>query len=196
MLFKNVAEPHLKFLLCDAERRQVLTELVQVHTVELPKYNFQRADLPAAEDLTQWAFFLSRAAGLEAEDLRQLLPDPEFAKATGVVEMIAKTPEERMRYEARLKAERDHHAQLVDAEERGIERGIAQGEARGIAQGEARGIAIGVEEGRKLAISEEIQRFQAALEEPITPREELASRDLTALEQLHNQLFARIAARL
>jgi hypothetical protein len=63
--------------------------------------------------------------------------------------MIAKTPEERMRYEARLKAERDHHAQLLDAEQRG--------EARG------------EERGRKNSYVEEIRNFQALLKEPLTP---------------------------
>jgi predicted transposase/invertase (TIGR01784 family) len=159
VLFPSVAEPHLKFLLCDAERNQVLTELVQVHTVELPKYNFSEAGLSEADDLSQ------------AADLKRLLPDPEFAKATGVVEMIAKTPEERMRYEARLKAERDHHQQLLDAEERG--------EAR----------------GRKNTLAEEIQRLQAVLVVAVTPLEELIAQDLAPLEQLHDELFARILAR-
>jgi hypothetical protein len=85
--------------------------------------------------------------------------------------MIAKTPEERMRYEARLKAERDHHQQLLDAEERG--------EAR----------------GRKNTLAEEIQRLQAVLVVAVTPLEELIAQDLAPLEQLHDELFARILAR-
>jgi predicted transposase/invertase (TIGR01784 family) len=195
VLFANVAEPHLKFLLCDAERNQVLTELVQVHTVELPKYNFSEAGLSEADDLSQWAYFLSRAADLEAEDLKRLLPDPEFAKATGVVEMIAKTPEERMRYEARLKAERDHHQQLLDAEERGEARGEARGEQRGVAIGEQRGVAIGEERGRKNTLAEDIRSYQALLKEPLTPSEELATWELAALQALRDELFARIGAR-
>jgi hypothetical protein len=101
--------------------------------------------------------------------------------------MIAKTPEERMRYEARVKAERDHRAQLLDAEERGE----ARGEERGIAIGEERG----EERGRKNALTEDIRSLQALLKEPVTPHEELASWELPALQELRNELFARIGAR-
>jgi hypothetical protein len=44
------------------------------------------------------------------------LPDPVFAEATGVLEMIARNPEERQLYEVRLKAERDEWARIAQAE--------------------------------------------------------------------------------
>jgi predicted transposase/invertase (TIGR01784 family) len=174
--FRGVREPHLRFLLCDARHRQILTDLLQVHTIELPKYNFGKVGLPEADDLSQWAFFLSRAAKLEADELKRLLPEPEFIKATGVVEMIAKTPEERMRYESRLKAERDVRAYIQDAEEIGE--------------------AIGLEKGQKQMLIQQIQIFEQLLQEPVTPLEELAANEVAALQKRHDELLARIAARL
>jgi hypothetical protein len=46
-------------------------------------------------------FFLREIAGVEAAEIRQLLPHPALQKATGIVEMIPQTPEERRQYEAR-----------------------------------------------------------------------------------------------
>ncbi|WP_146514776.1 hypothetical protein [Rubripirellula amarantea] len=58
------------------------------------------------------------------------LPDPIFEEATGVLEMIAKNPEERQHYEDRLKAERDEWARTAQAKLEGIEEGQRNERAR------------------------------------------------------------------
>ncbi|MCO8120161.1 Rpn family recombination-promoting nuclease/putative transposase [Stieleria sp. TO1_6] len=69
------------------------------------------------------------------DELRRLLPDPVFTEAIGVLEMIARNPEEKRYYESRLKMQRDEQARLEAAEARGEERGEARGEERGKAIG-------------------------------------------------------------
>ena len=78
----------------------------------------------------EWAYFFRCASNLTAEELNQRLADPVFAEATGVLEMIAKSPEERRYYEARLKMQRDEQARLEAAEARGKARGEAIGRVR------------------------------------------------------------------
>ena len=73
-------------------------------------------------------YFFRRAASLTREELLQRLPDPIFAEAVGVLEMIAKNPEERQVYDDRLKAERDERARTEQARLEGIEQGIEQGQ--------------------------------------------------------------------
>ena len=62
------------------------------------------------------AIFFRKAATLTADELALRLPDPVFAEARGVLQMIAKNPEERQMYEDRLKAERDEWARTAQAE--------------------------------------------------------------------------------
>ena len=62
-----------------------------------------------------------RSDGLHT--VRARLPDPIFAEAAGVLEMIARTPEERDLYEARLKLQRDEQSRIEAAEARGEAKG-------------------------------------------------------------------------
>jgi flagellar biosynthesis/type III secretory pathway protein FliH len=68
---------------------------------------------------------------LTPEEIRQRLPDPVFLEATGVLEMIARDPEQRSLYEARLKAERDSRANLDYASREGREQGREEGREEG-----------------------------------------------------------------
>lgn len=163
-MFTGTPEPHLRFVLCDEQRRVTLTDQLQVHTVELTKYNFEREQLAASDDLTRWSFFLRESPGLEASDLRLLLPQPAFVKATGIIEMIAHTPEERQRYEARRKAERDENWRLRIAEDR----------------------------GQKLNQSQTVQKLQQALKLPVSSEADLLKMDVAELNRLGDELIARL----
>ena len=105
-----------------------LTDCLQVHIFELPKYVIPSDNEPITDPVEAWLYFFRRAASLTREELLQRLPDPIFAEAVGVLEMIAKTPEERQVYDDRLKAERDEWARTEQARLEGIEQGIEQGQ--------------------------------------------------------------------
>lgn len=133
ILFHELPDLHLDFRL----RTQAgvgLTDCLQVHLLELPKYAPPSHNAVITEPLAKWAYFFRRASESTPEELYQRLADPVFAEATGVLEMIAKSPEERRYYEARLKMQRDEQARLEAARDQGI----AEGEARGQAIGRVR----------------------------------------------------------
>jgi predicted transposase/invertase (TIGR01784 family) len=187
-LFLDVAAPHLRFMLSDCEHGIRLTDSLQIHTIELPKYNYEGLSLSAATSLVQWAFFLDRAAGLEAAELRRLLPAREYAKATEVMETIARTPQERQLYESRRRAEMDYRAALDEALEKGREEGREKGREEGREEGER----FGLEKGERLALLDHIRFLQGLLQEPVSPQSELQALDRAALKRLYGELQERL----
>jgi len=83
--------------------------------------------LPRARSVEKWAYFLGHAAQMEVPDIERLFRDPVFGEAGGILEMISKTEEERLRLELRIKALRDLRSNLESAEMRGLEAGLQQG---------------------------------------------------------------------
>ena len=96
-----------------------LTDCLQVHVFELPKYIIPSDNEPIVDPVDQWLYFFRTAANCTPEELAHRLPDPIFDEATGVLEMIARNPEERQHYEDRLKAERDEWARTELAKREG-----------------------------------------------------------------------------
>lgn len=130
ILFHEVPHLHLDFRLRTGAGL-ALTDCLQVHLLELPKYAPPADNGPITDPLEQWTYFFRLASASTAEELSRRLADPVFAEATGILEMIAKTPEERRFYEARLKMQRDEQARLEAARDQGIAEGEARGEAIG-----------------------------------------------------------------
>jgi predicted transposase/invertase (TIGR01784 family) len=163
------------------EHQLVFTDQLEVHLIELPKYRGEAAVLSQARPVEKWAYFLGHAAQLEVPDIERLFRDPVFVEAGGILEMISKTEEERVRYELRMKALRDLRDNLESAELRGLETGRQQGREEGRQEGRLEGT---------------IQTLQELLGEPVTNSDELANRDPKQLEELARTLQTRLRTRL
>ena len=172
ILFRETKSFHTRFQLCSLEHQLVFTDQLEVHLIELPKYRGEAAVLSQARPVEKWAYFLGHAAQMEVPDIERLFRDPVFVEAGGILEMISKTEEERVRYELRMKALRDLRDNLESAEMRGLETGRQQGR----------------EEGR---LEGTIQTLQELLGEPVTNSDELAKRDPKQLEELARTLQTR-----
>jgi predicted transposase/invertase (TIGR01784 family) len=127
VLFPQVCDFHFDFLLRNHKHSLLLTDCLQIHLLELPKYMPPSDNKSINSPIEQWAFFFRRANELSANELIARLPDPVFQEATGILEMIAKDPHQRSLYNERLKMERDQAARLQAA--------TAEGEARGAIRG-------------------------------------------------------------
>ncbi len=68
---------------------------MQIHTIELPKYQRPNNNLLISDPFEMWLYFLCFAPTSTAEELAARLNDEEFHEATEVLEMISKTPEDR-----------------------------------------------------------------------------------------------------
>ncbi|WP_164104132.1 Rpn family recombination-promoting nuclease/putative transposase [Candidatus Laterigemmans baculatus] len=95
-----------------------LTDCLRIHLLELPKYVPPSDNRVITDPVEQWLYFFCRA-------------DESTAEATGVLEMIAKDPEERRLYNERLKMERDERARNLQAREEGRHEGRQEGELVG-----------------------------------------------------------------
>ncbi len=109
------------------DRLQSIDAGIEVHTVELTKYNLSEATIGAATAIEQWAFFFLLADRYEAARLRDLLPGVDFQRAITVIEAIAAKTEDRWMYDQREKAQRDHQWALDSAREEGREEGLEVG---------------------------------------------------------------------
>ena len=180
VMFSQVTDFHTRFRLCSLEHELVLTDQLEVHLLELPKYGGSLADLPQARAMEKWVYFLLHAGELEGAEIVRWFSDAAFIEAGGILEMISKTPEERLRYDMRMKALRDQVTNLEAAK------------LEGIAAGREEGIAAGREEGRWIG---KIQTLQELLGEVVSTSEELGTWELDRLMRWAESLQARLRAR-
>ncbi|RMF43653.1 MAG: hypothetical protein D6753_04600 [Planctomycetota bacterium] len=105
----------------------MLEEMIEVHTVELPRYNLEEGTIRHGSRLEQWGFFLRYAQDYDGPPLRRLLPGIEFDRAIGTIEIIAVQSEDKHMYDARDKAILDFQFAISGARREGLEEGRKEG---------------------------------------------------------------------
>ena len=171
---------HHQFQLVERESGMVLEESIEIHTVELAKYNGSASELRGASVLEQWAYWIKNASDHSVEDLLELLPGLEFLRATGELNAIREITEEKHMYDAREKANLDIQSNLIDAKQEGI------------AIGEQRGIEIGEQRGK---LKGSIQICEGLLGTSVSSDETLNSKSIEELDVMVTQLQKRLRAR-
>ncbi len=178
VIFKDSEVPHHQFRLYDREQSRNLGDMLEVHTVELPKYNLDEATISKASKIEQWAFFLLKADLYEPEELRALLPGVEFDQAITVIEKISQKTEDRMMYNQREKAQRDHQWLMEGAHQDGLEEGREEGR----------------EENRE-ALAGSIVMLQGIAGEPVMDIDALNKLDMVEMNRLCIDLQERLRTR-
>ena len=180
VLFPSVPDLHFDFRMRNGRHDLVLTDDLQVHFLELPKYNRGVRPLTAASPVEKWAHLFRYGSEMTSEEIARLLVEAEFIEAAGVLEMIAQSPQERERYEARLKFERDQIWRIKTAKDEGIQEGVAQG------------IEKGIERGKYLGQIPLLQSLLGLLE---TPSSELALMEPGELSNIASRLQTQLRDR-
>ena len=176
-LYPKLPRLHLDFRLRETSLGLSLTDDLQIHLLQLSQLDVTANNVYNAPLIEQWAYFLRNAEHLTRADVAQMFPDPEFAAAAGVLEMISQTPEERIFYDARVKSQRDEAARMEYALDTGLEQGREQGREEGT--------VIGKLVGR-------ITTIQEFLGMPESSLADMSLSELTALaDQLQCQLRER-----
>lgn len=178
-LFPAQAHLHTDFRLRD-QSGIVLTDDLQVHTLELTKLEMTRDNLINATPIESWAYFLRHAPEMTVEEVRRLFPEPEFAEAAGVLEMISQTPEQLHEYAARMKLRLDDAARIQYARQEGHQ----EGEQKGRLEGEQRGKLLG-----------SIATLQELLSVTTPSADELSGYDLEQLSAVREQLQQQVRNR-
>lgn len=175
-LFRGSRQAHHRFQLVDRESGRELPRGIEVHTVELTKYNLRETTISQASKIEQWAFFLLDADQYDSDQLRELLPDLEFQQAIQVIQEIAAKTEDRAMYDQHEKAQRDYQWAIQGAREEGRERGREEGREEGSLAGKIQLLQQLLGEG-ETSIADLLQRDNSAL--------------LTMLSELQEHLRSR-----
>ena len=133
---------HHHFQLVERATGEVLGDSIEIHMVELSKYNGSEETVTQSSVLEQWCYWIKYSSEHTAEELQALLPRLAFLRATKELDDIQTITEEKAMYDSREKAILDYESSLTDARQ--------EGEAIGIENGEA----IGIEKGRILLLQE------------------------------------------
>ena len=125
--FKQSRKVHSVYQIRESEDQTLLDELLEIHFLDLTK-------LPQ-ENLTtleKWLMFIKT----DSKEVRQMLAqeNPIMTKANTVMDIFYLDEQERKRYEAAWEYESDRLSMISESERKGLERGLAEGEARGSRQ--------------------------------------------------------------
>ena len=161
ILFPELAGPHHRFRLCEESRGILFSDQIELHVLELPKFDKPLPDL--TDDLDKWLFFLRHAATLDINHWPVELANSPWQRAGKELTMLAQTEIEREKYEARRKGQLDYTSDMR-AERR-----------------------IGRAEGRAEAT---IRLLQRILKQPVTTDEALAAMTAVELAELVATLTA------
>lgn len=123
LLFKSRNQAHHRFQLSDRESGEIIEDTIEVHTLELAKYNLDDATIGRASQIEKWAFLLMYAQDYSAKQLKELLSDDEFSGAIETIEVISAKKEDREMYDQRSKAQRDYEWGLASARQEGRQEG-------------------------------------------------------------------------
>jgi predicted transposase/invertase (TIGR01784 family) len=129
----------------DNEHRFMLTDAMEVHFIEYPKFKAARKNLD--DPLHRWLLFLDEK--LPEDQLKELVEmDPVIGKAEERLEWLSSDEETIRLYEAREYSLIERNSLVADGEARGMEKGMALGRAEGKVEGKAEGKAEGVIEAK------------------------------------------------
>jgi predicted transposase/invertase (TIGR01784 family) len=67
-LFRDTEQAHHRFQMLDTASGRVLENAIEVHTVELTKYNLDEATIATRPKLEQWVFLLLHAQDYDSDD--------------------------------------------------------------------------------------------------------------------------------
>ena len=88
VLWREERESHHRFRFEDSRTGRVLEETIEVHFLELPKYNTNVIELAKATAIESWVYLLRHAQDYSAEELRTLFPSAEYRSVINTVEEI------------------------------------------------------------------------------------------------------------
>ena len=118
------------FRFTDLESERTLTDTLEIHTIELGRYNLQEKDLATASFLDCWLYWLLHAHEYEPEELLKLFPQEAIRLATQTITQIAQVTEDKAMYDSREKAIRDQQWLLNASRKEGVIEGEIKGEIK------------------------------------------------------------------
>ena len=120
---------HSSFHIVEDETKEKLTDVLEIHYLELPKLFESNVKKDENEDIIQWLMFLETKNKEGFEMLAE--KNEKIKKAYSILEVISKDDIKRAAYEAREAELHDQMTRLKPAREEGIKEGIEKGIEKG-----------------------------------------------------------------
>ena len=158
VLFGQVPDHHLRFRLLEESHRFPLSQDMEFHILELPKFTKPATELVNGLDI--WLYFLRHGEKIDTEAVPAALQQPLVLRAMEELKMITQTDMDRERYEARRKAQLDYDT----------------------------GLKVARMEGRIEGEISKIHLCEQLLNRPETPTEQLSLLSLDELTRLADEL--------
>ena len=127
---------HSIYKIGESQTKNTLTDLLEIHFIEFPKFEEVRYDLN--NPFHCWLLFLKD--DVPDQILKEVIKMDVISKAEEKLTMLSADPETRREYERRAKALSDERSRLEDAREMGIEQGMERGMEKGMERGMEKGI--------------------------------------------------------
>ena len=175
---------HHHFQLVERTTGRVLDDSIEIHMVELSKYNGSVGTVNQASVLEQWCYWIKYSSEHTAEELQALLPGLAFLRATKELGDIQTITEEKAMYDSREKAILDYESNLIDARQEGRQ----EGESIGMEKGQV----IGMEKGQAIG---RIQMLQELLGDVVATEESLRTASIEQLTTTMQGLQAKLRER-
>ena len=134
---------HSVYRLKDCETHEELTDVLELHFIELRKMKDATCIEEVKSKLEAWLYFINQPDSELVQELEKVEAEIKEAKAELI--RLSGDRKERERYEKRRESKLNEVSALAYAQEKGIKQGIKQG----IEQGIKRGIEQGIEQGVK-----------------------------------------------
>ena len=160
---------HNEFKILNTKTHKPHFEDLEIHVIELEKFNKALPQLKSALDL--WVTFLKEAENYSLEDIPKELEEvPEIKKAIVELETMYFNESEIDIYDARLKWFRDQHSELMYVRNRclkqGKEKGLKEGREVGIKEGKEKGLKEG-QMGRNFEIAKMMLKDKESIDKII-----------------------------
>ena len=124
---------HNGYILKEIETNEELTDIEEIHFIEIPKLKKLNSEEEVVDMLEGWVEFLRDP---ESEVVRKLeMSNSEIREAKDKLYKLSMDEKERELYFLREKSIKDEISALANAEEKGIQIGIEQGIKQGIQEG-------------------------------------------------------------
>lgn len=164
ILWPDANRVHHAFRLTDQKSGRDLDRILEIHTLELGRYNVMECQLQTAGVLDCWLYWFLHAHEYEPEALLKLFPQQAIRQATETIIRIARITEDKTMYDARERARRDQQTAVNSA----IRRGRLEGKIE-MLQGILGLPASGEDDLRALSL-EQLQALTSTLQEQLRNR--------------------------
>ncbi|WP_195932420.1 Rpn family recombination-promoting nuclease/putative transposase [Turicibacter sanguinis] len=124
---------HSVYRLKDCETNEELTDVMEIHFIELKKMKDVKRTEDVKTKLEAWLYFINQPDSELVQELEKVEVEIKEAKAELI--RLSGDRKERERYEKRRESRLNEVSALSYAEEKGIQKGIEQGVKQGLEQG-------------------------------------------------------------